>query len=171
MRLFSWIYKCQNKDIKEQYDKGCRCFDLRVRWKNNKWIFAHGLYETYEHTLQEILNKLNGWGIMNNEHIYIRLILEINWHNENQETKFIELCKKCLAECYRNLIFFEARRKYDWNQLYNFGIYPTVHQYVGSMQSWWGRIFPRLWSLLYKEKHMFSAQHKPDEIICLFDFI
>ena len=171
IRLFSWMYKCQDNDIKRQYDNGCRCFDLRVRYKKNDWIFAHGLFQSSEYSIWTILNKLNGLSVLNNENIYIRLVLEIPWHNKKQEEEFIKLCKECVNRYYNKLVFFEARRKYDWLQLWNFGNYPTVMQYVGSMQSWWGKLFPRIWSAIYKKKYMFNAQHRGEGTICLFDFI
>ena len=51
--------KTQNKTIKEQYDAGCRSFDIRVR--EDEWgvyICAHGLWKSKK-SATEILSEVN----------------------------------------------------------------------------------------------------------------
>lgn len=46
MGLLSWLLipfaRTQSKTIKEQYEAGCRMFDLRIRLHEHQWRFAHG---------------------------------------------------------------------------------------------------------------------------------
>lgn len=46
--LLSWLVtpfaKTQSKTIREQYEAGCRMFDIRVRLVGNVWHCAHGLW-------------------------------------------------------------------------------------------------------------------------------
>ena len=43
MYLIRWAAKCQSKNIIEQYNAGVRCFDLRLKCKENgDMCIAHG---------------------------------------------------------------------------------------------------------------------------------
>lgn len=49
--LLSWLVtpfsRCQSKTLIEQYDAGCRYFDLRVRFfDDGRFYFAHGLWKS-----------------------------------------------------------------------------------------------------------------------------
>lgn len=52
--------KCQSKTIREQYESGCRFFDLRAKKVNGTWRCAHGLWTT-KRTLHDILNEINNF--------------------------------------------------------------------------------------------------------------
>lgn len=42
--FFSFLWRCQNKSLQEQYDSGIRFFDIHIFRKNSEtWGFAHGL--------------------------------------------------------------------------------------------------------------------------------
>lgn len=154
--IFSCFWRCQKLDIYKQFSKGVRCFDLRVRMHDENWVFAHGksIFDS-DADILSIIDTLNKISETCNSKVYIRLLLEINEHNSYQENSFISLCE-LLNEKYKNndrIIIFECRRKYDWTQLYNFGVYPEVIQYVGSMQTKiYGKICPRLYYLFNKKK-------------------
>jgi hypothetical protein len=42
MGLFSFIWRCQNKCLIDQYNSGVRYFDIRVHRRNNVWEYCHG---------------------------------------------------------------------------------------------------------------------------------
>lgn len=172
MRLFSLFWRCQINDLKRQYAEGVRCFDLRIRNVNNKWVFAHGIVTIKDVELVEVLNYLNAKASMHKELIYIRLLLETRKPDIHQEHKFKELCHEMERKYYGTLKFFEARRKFDWVQLYDFdGFSPNIIQYVGSMKSWYGKICPWLyWKLNYR-KDKEKLNHYSNDTIVLFDFI
>ena len=52
--------RTQNKTIKQQYEAGCRSFDIRVRYskKRRMWICAHGLWESVR-PAEAIINEIN----------------------------------------------------------------------------------------------------------------
>lgn len=50
----------QSKTIKEQYDAGCRLFDLRFKLVGDKWKMAHGLWIT-KRTAEDIIAELNSF--------------------------------------------------------------------------------------------------------------
>ena len=172
MRLFSLIWRCQKHDVKYQYSEGVRCFDLRVRNVNGKWIFAHGIISLKGVELIDVLNYLNTKAVIHNEIIYIRLILETRKPDIHQEHIFRELCEELENRYYGTLKFFEARRKFDWLQLYDFdGFYPYTAQYVGSMKSLYGKVCPWLYWKLNNSKNKQMLNELSDDTIALYDFI
>ena len=172
MRLFSLIWRCQKHDLKRQYLEGVRCFDLRVRHVNNKWVFAHGIITLKDVELIDVLNYLNTKAATHNEIIYIRLILETRKPDIHQEHDFKALCEELHDKYYGTLKFFEARRKFDWIQLYDFdGFNPYTVQYVGSIKSLYGKVCPWLYWKLNNHKDRQEFNGFSDDTIVLYDFI
>ena len=147
---------------------------------DEKWVFAHGksIFNSDANILT-IIDTLNKICETCNSKVYIRLLLEINEHNSYQENSFISLCE-LLNEKYKNndrITIYEYRRKYDWTQLYDFGVYPEVMQYVGSMQTKiYGKICPKLYYLFNKKKlnkiiDKINKDTNDDNKIFLFDFV
>ena len=42
-KLFKFLWRTQTKTITEQYNYGVRYFDIRVKYKRNRWYICHGL--------------------------------------------------------------------------------------------------------------------------------
>lgn len=55
--------KCQSKTLKEQYDAGCRYFDIRYKWSIERadWVCAHGLWVSQKN-LYDVLREINSFG-------------------------------------------------------------------------------------------------------------
>ena len=80
--LLSWLAtpfaRCQSKSIKEQYDAGCRYFDIRVRQDtkyNGQFYVCHGIWRTS--TLLNVLVECFNSVILG-EHI----MLDITWEGD-----------------------------------------------------------------------------------------
>lgn len=62
--FLSWLItpfsKCQSKTIKEQYEAGCRMFDIRFKEVNNTFYCKHGLW-TSKRALINILSEINSF--------------------------------------------------------------------------------------------------------------
>ena len=78
--LLSWLVtpfaKTQSKTIKEQYDAGCRMFDIRIKLLDNNWYCAHGIWHT-KRTADDILSEINNFP----EKCYVTLTYEGNKDN------------------------------------------------------------------------------------------
>lgn len=139
--------------------------DLRVAIRNNKPYFAHGSM-LYKEDVIKVLDYINSIG----KPIYIRLIHETSMINkEGNPSLFIELCKEWELK-YKNLMFFEGRRKSDWKQLYKFKtVAPSVEQKVSSMT---GTILddwcPWLYARFMNKKNLKKGTNKD---YLLLDFI
>lgn len=59
--FLSWLVtpfaKTQSKTIKEQYEAGCRSFDLRVKKIKDTWYCAHGVWKS-KRTFEDIIQEL-----------------------------------------------------------------------------------------------------------------
>lgn len=165
MYLFRFIAKCQQVDIKKQYELGARMFDLRIGYdKNSKLEFRHGRM-TFKGNVEEALKFLN----TRRTKCYIRLILEIKKDDLSQELLFIKDCRKWESE-YKKLVFFCGRRKYDWEIIYKFKTpEPIINQLVSSMT--WKKLddwYPWIYARLMNRKNI-SEYNSKDWL--LIDFI
>lgn len=119
MRLFNFVAKCQDKNIKQQYYNGARMFDLRVRFDNYGYpIIAHGLAEYSNKCLTDDLIFLNEKG---KDTVYVRVILETNEESYGDEVLFTNYCAS-LRNKYENIRFIGGNRKYDWEKVFDFDI-------------------------------------------------
>ena len=137
MNMFKFCWRCQTSDIDTQLLKGVRCFDIRIRLKNDNWVFAHGrstLKSTTQNGLDNLLSHLNKYA--------------------------------------PNLIFFEFTRKFDWKVLVDTGVYiKEPEQFVGSMKSWYGKIWPWLYWKINNNKDKEAFEKLGEGDIALFDFV
>ena len=175
MNIFKFCWRCQTSDIDTQLLRGVRCFDIRIRLKNDSWVFAHGrsvLKAITQNGLDDLLDHLNKYAAQISSKIYVRLILEESKENLEQETAFIEKVNEIDNKYAPNLIFFEFTRKFDWKVLVDTGVHiKEPEQFVGSMKSWYGKIWPWLyWKINNnKDKETFGRLGESD--IALFDFV
>lgn len=170
MRPFTWITRCQNKNINEQVQKKASYFDLRVRLDTNSfmWYVAHGCMTFGKLPYDDLsyLNSLQG--------VYVRVILEYNKKPLGEKfihEQFASLCKK-LEKGYPNITFVGGHSKYQWsNVIYVFKEKePKLIDAYSSMQ---GNKIDDLWPWLWAKKHNkeFFNKYKDTDEIVLMDFI
>ena len=185
MRPFRIFACCQKKSIREQYNCGVRCFDLRVSFDSNgRAIFSHGLIDfllpvdfadgttlpdpTYS-PVHSVLSLLDTFAICG-EPIYIRLILEKK-NSPDDFRLFVSLCC-AVGVLYTHLTFIGGVYKKDWRLIYDFHdpISETeIEQPIGSMATdarWYERLIPVLYT---RRSHEYTF--KEGTRITLYDFI
>ena len=175
MNIFKFCWRCQTSDIDTQLLRGVRCFDIRIRLENGNWAFTHGrsvLKATTQNGFDDLLDHLNKYAINTSEKIYVRLILEESKENLEQEAAFVEKVKEIDNKYAPNLIFFEFTRKFDWKVLVDTGVYiKEPEQFVGSMKSWYGKIWPWLYWEINNSKDKEAFERLGESDIALFDFV
>ena len=178
MNIFKFCWRCQTSDIDTQLLRGVRCFDIRIRLEESNWVFAHGksiLKATTQNGyngLDGLLNNLNKYAVSTSSKIYIRLILEESKENLKQEEAFVKKVKEIYNKYTPNLIFFEFTRKFDWKILVDTGVYiKEPEQFVGSMKSWYGKIWPWLYWKINNNKDKEAFKKLGESDIALFDFV
>lgn len=158
--------KCQRKTIKEQYDAGCRVFDLRVKWVDGKWRLAHGAWVS-EVEFLSILDLLNGL-----EGCYVILTYEGRL-DEGREEWFVRRAKAWKA-VYRNVKWLEVNVKKGengkWTKLVDAEHkLKTVHGFIALDFSSWHTLLPIPW-LWWKLGRKKDVKVKEGECI-LVDFL
>lgn len=113
LRLFSWIGKCQSLNIEEQYKKGVRFFDIRIKYVNGKTMSGHGLL-TYKVDIENILEWLNS-----KYDCTVRLFLENNKKNPTKDFNRFENDIKNWISKYKNIVFTEGGCRYNYKRFIN----------------------------------------------------
>ena len=160
--------RTQSKTLKEQYDAGCRLFDLRVKLHRGKWKCAHGIWIT-KRDARDIFAQLNTF-----EGIYVNLTYEGDAdHLEEFKTFIAELKATCT-----NITWGYTAIKYgvDSNGIltvkYDFLDFGKCPKHESKFLQLDGRSWhtylpiPWLWKKLYYNKPEFST-----EIFRLVDFL
>lgn len=108
--LLSWLVtpfaKCQSKTIREQYNAGCRMFDIRVKWVEGRLHCAHGLWVS-ERLAYSILDEIDKLGDC------IVVLTYEGSLNSYQEKNFIESVMLMKAT-FPNIIWREVCVKKCW---------------------------------------------------------
>lgn len=150
-RLVTPFWRCQNKDLRQQFDAGCRCFDFRVRLnpKTRQPEFAHGIVALKSEYVYDVLYDFAEYVTANREIVYFRLVLEDTKSQEYNVEWFKSICEYVEWLNIKYIIGFQGNRKGDWAQLYDFGYKPDLRQYVGSMAEnarWYEKIMPKAYA-------------------------
>lgn len=169
MGPFNFMSRCQSKTVKEQFeDYGVRIFDMRVSFdKEGIPHIKHGFmdYGVVNNLTLEWLDEK-----AKSEKVYIRVILEKSKWNctEEQESLFSTYCAH-LEGTYRNILFTEGRRKYDWKQLFQFkNSTPSMEADFASVK---GGLLNDLWPRLYARKHNRKAIENCKAKYLMLDFV
>lgn len=172
---FRFMAKCQNLNIKEQYNLGVRVFDIRLNITNKgKIIISHGLmrFKITDSEFYSILKFLNTCS--ESDIIWVRIINEKN-KNKNE---FISFCDHLKQIC-PNIKFYGGINKKDWKELFNFGYgEPKV---VDKYASWnndypssgSGCILDDLYPLIYAKRNnqKWKKEFYNKDIYLIQDFI
>lgn len=150
---FSWIARCQSRDIQEQYRRGVRLMDLRVAFDKVGHVhFRHGLI-AYIGDVEATLSQINAMG-----NVTVRIVLEKS-RDEYDEVLF-QYYVRHWAWRYGNITFVCGVRKEGWKQLCGLPqIEDKMLQWCASMQG--GKLmslFPWLWAKLNNRKAPFTRK-------------
>ena len=171
MKLLAFTAKCQNVDIKTQYEEyGVRCFDLRVRFnKDEGLIVAHGIIE-YDINWVDImfwLNYLNEKG-----DCYVRVLHEVRSEKEYNVysiEQFKSFCSDIVCE-FNNIKFWCGRNLYNWEFDYKFSEEPSCEENYSSVKA--PKLIDDWYPLIYAKKHNKEIiQLGTDKDILLIDFV
>lgn len=166
LRPFKFMAQCQNKTIAQQYENyGIRYFDLRVKFnKKGNPVFAHGAM-TFKGDVYDVLEYLNS----KDEEVWVRILLEVSSYDYKQEFLFVKFCKNIVMN-YPNLKFHNGRRKYDWQNIYQFpNPEPSLDQKVSSMT---GSVLDDWYPYLYaKSMNKKNIEAGTDKDYLMIDFV
>lgn len=170
MKIIAFTARCQSKTIREQYELGVRCFDLRIRFdKYGNTLFAHGIVE-YDVDPDSVHKDLM-W-IDNKGDCMVRVLHEARTekqYNSCNISIFQDVCRG-LKRKFANTKFWCGRNLYNWHEDYDFGFYPTYEEKYASVCSpkliddWWP-----WWFAKFHNKQILKDGSKAD--VLLMDFV
>lgn len=67
--------RCQSLNLQDQYDKGVRCFDIRLRLIENEWHIVHNRIDYGDCNELGLINKLKSL-CSNHDTVYFRFLLD-----------------------------------------------------------------------------------------------
>ena len=173
MRMTKFAAKCQNLTIKEQYDLGVRCFDLRVRFDDlGQAYVCHGLIE-YETRFWDDLSMLNQLSKEGDE-IYIRVMLEDLKNTEDKESQFFfyEKFCDCIEHVYANLKFWGGWCKYEWRDKWCYHFKTKEPKVIELYSSVTGTVLDDLYPYYYaKRNNKINRKRDMDCDFLMIDFI
>lgn len=158
MRPLNFTSKCQDVDIREQYEKyKVRCFDLRVMFKDGCITVVHNLME-YKITEMKLLDDLQ-W-LDDHRDAAVRVLLDVRFkknYTSSQRGQFVDFCYD-LERSYKHIKFWCGRSLYNWEVLYEFAYKPSCEEDYSSVSSpkllddWCPRLYAKLNNKKIKEK-------------------
>lgn len=160
--LLTPFAKCQSKTIKQQYEAGCRLFDIRVKLVKGIWRCAHGVWVTKRSAI-DILSELNNFP----ECVAVDLTYEGSVKEVSVEDfkTFVESCKEVFKYIIWGGIAYKYSDKSKGIKVDYYYIEKASPKYKGGVQgflpldgrSWHTYIpIPWLWNLIYTRKHKFN---------------
>ena len=78
--------RTQSKTIKEQYEAGCRMFDIRLKLCGKEWRCAHGLWKS-KRLAEDIIKEINSF----TDTCYVTLTYE---GKNKRKQEFVEFVNK-----------------------------------------------------------------------------
>lgn len=178
--FLSWLVtpfaKTQSKTIKEQYDAGCRIFDIRIKHYNGVWRCAHGLWKSMR-TAMDIISEINDF----TDVCGVSLTYEGRGTENENFLEFVKLIKdKCKHCCYGGVAVKYGKDGDGFNVRYDY-LDPSTEEFnrlclnkdakQGFLpldgRSWHTYLpIPWLWDKIYKQPHVFT-----EDVVTYYDFL
>ena len=166
-RPFAFIGRCQRKNIRQQYEAGVRCFDLRIRPEYDAHAVAHGIFEYCE--LFDVLGDL---AFLNEKQAYVRVIHEARKEKEYNDISINLFRLDCmdLERYFPEIKFWCGRNLFNWDVDYKFKYNPSCEENYSSVRK--PRVIDDWWPWLYAKTHNRKILKKgTDKDILLIDFV
>ena len=184
LNLISIFWRCQKKDIKEQYDLGVRIFDIRVARYKNRWYGAHGFYRAKHINFNTISDVCKHFKLeFPNSMIRIYLENNVDGKNKNILDLYLQECEVAWNK-YKDMLW-EIGTHNPWITYYRNDNLPfvSIKEYYCHLFNWdldktfidnikqfdWSS-----WSLpLFSKKHnpIITQELKDDNIMHIMDYI
>lgn len=154
--------RTQSKTIKEQYEAGCRMFDIRVKLIRGEWRCAHGLWQS-KRLAEDIIKEINGF----EERCYVTMTYEGGSKNKQHFVEFVSRAQRACGNIKWGAIAIKYgegshlfKVKYDY--IYQAKNWPVCKQgFLPLDGKTWHILLPIpwLWKKLYNDKPEFSKQY------------
>lgn len=159
--ILSWLgtpfARCQSKTIAEQYNAGCRYFDIRIKETKRGWVCAHGIWQSRK-SVHDILHEIDA---------YNDCCVMLTYEGEAPDD-FIDVTDTFVST-YTGITFTCVNtKKPEWKVLKTYNSVPVQSDFVNLDGRTWHTYLPIpwLWKIIYKNRPVFN-----DECFTLVDFL
>ena len=154
--------RTQSKTILEQYQAGCRMFDIRVKLIKGEWRCAHGLWVS-DRFSADIIKEINSF----EDKCYVTITYEGNSKKKKEFIDFIRFVKSK----YTNIVWGGIAIKYGegshlFKVQYDYLYYPkewpiSKQGFLPLNGSTWHTLLPIpwLWKKMYNDKPEFNEDY------------
>ena len=151
-KLFSWIAKCQDKCLIDQYMSGVRFFDIRLKEYYGEYTIYHGLAR-YDMTFNNFLKSLNE--LRNNLGHTDDCIIMVTYEGEMEdydEYPFYFYIKS-FFDLYPTVKLGNVSvKKPEWKTIFSSPYHPNYIQNYPKIVGWKMLFpFPKIWNLFKKK--------------------
>lgn len=162
--------KTQSKTIKEQYEAGCRMFDIKVKLIDNVWYCAHGIWHT-KRNAEDILKEINNFP----DKCYVTLTYEGDKDNTYEFSTFADRVQFYLTNINWGGVAIKCDKdtnicntKYDYIQPYPSNWPATRRGFLPLDGTSWHLLLPIpwLWKKIYYNNPVYF-----DNIYTFVDFL
>lgn len=168
MKPFRFVAQCQDLDIKTQYERGVRCFDLRLQYDGDTLRVVHG-FMIHKITCAELLEDLE-W-LNERGDVYIRVLHDARTKKLHNDTAIKNFQNDCAAfeQLYPNIKFWCGKNLYNWETDYEFKNNPSCEERYSSVASpKIDDLYPRYYA---KKNTKVIYEKGTDKDILLLDFV
>ena len=167
-RALAFTARCQRLNIKEQYNAGVRCFDLRLRYKDGTMYVVHNSFVYCKlNDIEKDLDWLDSRG-----DVVVRVVHDVRKGSDWTKDAIHEFSQCCIwLDTFFNMKFWCGRNLYNWEVDYEFDYKPQCTEMYSSVCS--PRIIDDWYPLVYAKRNnawIRREEYKEDEIL-LIDFI
>lgn len=166
--------KCQDKNIREQFNAGVRYFDVRIKIIDGKWYIVHNnvIYKyIYGHTLANLFNVS-----CKKDKCYIRIILDIRKKPKDviyYRTEFSDFVDNFSSWLNDNIIVDSAITYWDWKEYRIPDI--NIREYHASVKAkWYQYILGCKWFAKHYNnyaKQRYYSYSEDNEHVLLLDYV
>ena len=143
--------RTQSKTLREQFNAGCRSFDIRIRKTKRGWVCAHGLW-TSKRTADNILQEISSFG----ERVEVSVMYEGGENKEFEDfatrvrTKYPDIVWGTFTTKFGNYVAQLADREYSGGKQ-GFVVLDgrSWHTYIP---------IPWLWNFVYTRNKEFNEE-------------
>lgn len=151
--------KTQSKTIKEQYEAGCRMFDIRVKLIRGEWRCAHGLWQS-KRLAEDIIKEINSF----EERCYVTMTYEGGSKNKQHFVEFVSRAQRACGKIKWGSIAIKYGEgshllKVQYEYIQHAKNWPvTKSSFLALNGSTWHILLPIpwLWKKIYHDKPEFS---------------
>lgn len=126
--------KCQNKNIRKQYETGVRYFDIRIKLNKGNWHFVHNIVDfgIEKSDVYDYLNRVK-------EKVYIRVILDQRKKPRDYKEQINSFKSHLyyLESTYTNIIFDSAIIFWEWKEYLDPKIKVVENHFSVKPKKWW----------------------------------